>query len=82
MLRIVERLATDVDKLDQEALKDFLTGMIGKITLNPADLTCCISYEIPATSGEFVASPRDTELTPPIVWESEAVLRPRWRRAC
>ena len=61
MLRIVERLATDVDKLDREALKDFLTGMIGKITLNPADLTCSISYEIPATSGEFVASPRGFE---------------------
>ena len=29
----------------------------------------------------FLASPRDPELTPPIVWESEIVLRPRWRKA-
>ena len=27
------------------------------------------------------ASPREAESTPPIEWESEAVLRPRWCRA-
>ena len=29
-----------------------------------------------------VASPRNAASTPPIEWESEAALRPRWRRAC
>ncbi len=60
IMKILERLATDMPS-DRESLKDFVRSMVKRITLDPSNLTCRINYEIPATAGDFVASPRGFE---------------------
>jgi site-specific DNA recombinase len=55
--KILAGLATDMPT-DREALKDFVSGMVARITLDPATLQCRINYDIPAATGDFVASPR------------------------
>jgi len=55
---ILDRLADDLDRLDREALKDFLSSILGRIVLDPATLTCRIHYQIQAKTGDLGASPR------------------------
>jgi len=39
-------------------LKDFLSNVIGQVTLDPATLECQINYRIGINLGDKVASPR------------------------
>ena len=55
-----------MEELDQGGLKNFLRGLIGKIELDPATLTCRMHYRIPLRLGVKVASPGRPELNPQI----------------
>ena len=63
----------------------FYPELGGGYRLNGTTQLGALFAEEPLPGGKVtsakVASPRDAESTPPIEWESEAVLRPRWWRA-
>lgn len=44
--------------LNREALKDFLSNVIGQVTLDPATHECQINYRIGINLGYKMASPR------------------------
>ena len=54
-------IAENMESLSQEALKDFLSNVIGQVTLDPATLECQINYRIGINLGDKVASPRGVE---------------------
>jgi hypothetical protein len=58
-------------------IRSALASQIDRVVLDPATERCAIHYRL--ATGVNLASPRDAESTPPIEWESETVLRPRWR---
>ena len=52
--------------MDREPLKEALTGLIDKVTLDPTTLDCQIHYQIGVGRGNKMASPRGVEpLSPP-----------------
>lgn len=59
--RLLDAMATDMQRLDQQRLKDFLHSICEGITLNPETLTAGIHYKIPLGRRNRVASPRETE---------------------
>jgi hypothetical protein len=65
VIKILDQMSADSAAFDRESLKDFLAAMVSRVTLDPANLTCRINYEIPAAAGECVASPRGFELALP-----------------
>ena len=79
--RMLATLADELQTCDREALKDFLAAVLERVDLDPQAMSCQLHYRIAVASRNKLASPREAESTPPIEWESEAVLRPRWRRA-
>lgn len=63
--KILADLSADMEKLDQEALRDFLRTIVDHITIEAArPVTARIHYRIPATTGDKVASPRRPDLIP------------------
>jgi hypothetical protein len=54
-------IAENMESLSREALKDFLSNVIGQVTLDPATLECQINYRIGINLGDKVASPRGVE---------------------
>ncbi len=54
-------IAENMESLSREALKDFLSNVIGQVTLDPATHECQINYRIGINLGDKVASPRGFE---------------------
>jgi site-specific DNA recombinase len=54
-------IAEDMESLNRESLKDFLSNIIGRVTLDPASHECQIDYRIGIDLGDKVASPRGFE---------------------
>ena len=54
-------IAENMESLSREALKDFLSSVIGRVTLDPATHECQIDYRIGINLGDKVASPRGFE---------------------
>lgn len=68
--RILSELASNLDRLDPAELRDYLRNIISVITLEPTTrMTARITYRIPASSGDKLASPRRAELIPGIVMD-------------
>ena len=61
VIQILDNLANDMVSLVRNELKDFLSGIIGKVAMDPETLNCQIHYTIPASTGELMASPRGFE---------------------
>ena len=55
--RMLDTAIEQMEQLEQGELKDFLRGLVGKIELDPATLTCRMHYRIPLRLGVKVASP-------------------------
>jgi len=56
--RFLHGIAESRKSLSREALKDFLSNLIGQITLDPATHECQINYRIAVDLRNKVASPR------------------------
>ena len=54
-------LAEDIDSFSKESLKEFLSNLIGQVTLDPASHECQIDYRIAVDLRNKVASPRGFE---------------------
>ena len=76
----LEMLGYEDHKMKPAELHRAISTLVERIELDPLSKEFRMKYRLPLT-GVRLASPRDVVSTPPIVWESEAVLRPRWRRA-
>ncbi len=64
--RFLRGIAENMESLSREALKDFLTNVIGQVSLDPATHECQINYRIGINLGDKMASPRGFEpLLPP-----------------
>ncbi|MBK9132469.1 MAG: recombinase family protein [Gammaproteobacteria bacterium] len=64
--RFLGGIAENMEIMDREGLKDFLSSLIGQITLNPTTHECQIDYRIGIDLRNKVASPRGFEpLLPP-----------------
>ena len=50
-----------MESLNQEALKDFLSNVIGQVTFDPVAHECQINYRTRYQSGDKMASPRGFE---------------------
>ena len=57
-------IAENMGSLSREALKDFLSNVIGQVTLDPATHECQINYRIGINLGDKMASPRGVDLIP------------------
>jgi site-specific DNA recombinase len=55
---ILDALAADMTTFSRERLKEFLSTILERITLNPDGLSARIHYKIPLNSRNRVASPR------------------------
>ena len=64
-------IAENMESLSREALKDFLSNVIGQVTLDPATLECQINYRIGINLGDKVASPRGVDLIPRLTQSSK-----------
>ena len=64
----------NMESLNQEALKNFLSNVIGQVTLDPATHECQINYRIGINLGDKMASPRGVELIPRIVIMSKLII--------
>lgn len=64
VLQLLDHLADDLARLEPVQMKDFLRGLIDRVTMDPATLQCRIHYEIPAVSGDKLASPRGLTAIP------------------
>lgn len=62
--RMLDAMATDMERLDRDRLKDFLFSICERVTLNPATLTARIEYKIPLVRRNSLASPRGFEPIP------------------
>ena len=54
-------IAENMESLSREALKDFLSNVIGQVTMDPATHECQINYRIGINLGDKVASPGGVE---------------------
>ena len=57
VVAILNNLANDLAALDAAHLRDFVRAIIARVVMD-ANLNCRIHYEIPAVSGDKLASPR------------------------
>ena len=69
--RFLHGIAESRNSLSREALKDFLSNLIGQITLDPATHECQINYRIAVDLRNKVASPRGRHLIPYLQATSE-----------
>jgi hypothetical protein len=58
---LLDNMANDMATLDAAELRDFLRARIGRIVMDAETLNCRIHYEIPAETGDKLASPRGFE---------------------
>jgi hypothetical protein len=56
VLQILDNMANDMASLEPEELRDFLRGRIEKIVMDQQTLNSRIHYQIPALSGDRLAS--------------------------
>ncbi len=56
--KFLHGIAGNMESLSREALKDFLSNVIGQVTLDPATHECQIDYCIGINLGDKMASPR------------------------
>ena len=61
VVAILDNLANDLATLDTGQLREFVRSIVARIVMDARDLTCRIHYEIPAVSGDKLASPRGFE---------------------
>ena len=61
VLAILDNLANDLASLDAPQLREFVRAIVARVVMDARDLTCRIHYEIPAISGDKLASPRRYE---------------------
>jgi DNA invertase Pin-like site-specific DNA recombinase len=61
---LLDAIAGNMERLDREQLKDFLTGFCDGITLNPDSLTARIHYRIPLKMRNRLASPGASDAIP------------------
>jgi site-specific DNA recombinase len=61
VVAILDNLANDLATLDAVQLREFVRAIVTRIVMDAGDLTCRIHYEIPAVSGDRLASPRGFE---------------------
>ena len=66
-------IAEDIDSLSKESLKEFLSNLIGQVTLDPATHECQIDYRIAVDLRNKVASPRGRHLIPQLQVASETL---------
>ena len=59
--QFLQGLAEDIDSLSKESLKEFLSNLIGQVTLDPVTHECRIDYRIAVDLRNKVASPRGFE---------------------
>ena len=59
--QFLQGLSEDIDSLSKESLKEFLSNLIGQVTLDPATHECRIDYRIAVDLRNKVASPRGFE---------------------
>ena len=64
--RMLAAMATDMERLDRDKMKDFLYTICDRVTLNPETLTARIEYRIPLVRRDRLASPRGFEAVPHI----------------
>jgi len=64
-------IAEHIDSLSKESLKEFLSNLIGQVTLDPTTHECQINYRIGINLGDKVASPRGVDLIPQLHATSE-----------
>lgn len=62
--QLLDTIAGNMDGLDREQLKDFLTGFCEGITLDPDSVTARIHYKIPLALRNKMASPREGHAIP------------------
>lgn len=62
--RMLDAMASDMEQLDRDKLKDFLYTICERVTLNPDTLTARIEYRIPLVRRDRLASPRESEVVP------------------
>lgn len=62
--RMLDAMASDMQRLDREKLKDFLNSICERVTLNPNAVTFGIHYKIPLASRNRVATPRGDDSIP------------------
>ena len=67
-------IAEDIDSLSKESLKEFLSNLIGQVTLDPATHECQIDYRIAVDLRNKVASPRGRHLIPQLQVASETIV--------
>ena len=58
MAQFLAGVAANIEEMDREALKDFLSTLVERITLDPANHECQIHYRIGLDQRTKVASPR------------------------
>ena len=74
VLGILDGLADDMASLDAVELREFLRSIIDRVTMDASNLNCRIHYEIPAISGDKMASPRRSELNPTLaIWTAARI---------
>jgi hypothetical protein len=66
-------IAESMDSLSREALNDFLSNVIGQVTLDPTTHECQINYRIGINLGDKTASPRGFDLIPQLRAVSETI---------
>lgn len=62
--RMLDAMASDMQRLDREQLKNFLFTVCERITLSPDTLIARIHWKIPLSRRNNLASPRATESIP------------------
>ena len=79
---MLRAMAENMADISREHLKDFLRGLIERITLDTDRAGCCIHYRVRMhSSGELVASPRRCGEIPTLAVKRWVTLPPLRRRA-
>jgi hypothetical protein len=74
LLRLLaDQLQESLESGDVKTIKAALSGLVDRVVLDPVAENCTIHYRIAApTTGDNVASPRDTQISP-VKWTSKNV---------
>lgn len=64
IVQLLDNLATHMASLTPTETRDFLRGLVDRVILDPKTLHCRIHYEIPAISGDRLASPGRSAFIP------------------
>jgi site-specific DNA recombinase len=82
--RLLKHLAEELTARDRASLKDAITRLVEAVELDPESYRCTMRFRIdPLQRGDKLASPRVSELIPPIVLERSLQVQPNrpWKRA-